>query len=120
MLAWAITFLIIALISGILGFTGIMAAAAEIAKIIFIVFLILFFVSIIIDLFKRVENSSGNSLKGGRVMLGGVVTFFAIAIIAGIFGFTGIMAASAGIAKILFFVFLTLFIISFVIGIFKK
>ena len=47
MLSWAITFLIIALIAGVLGFGGIMSASAGIAKILFVVFLILFLVSMI-------------------------------------------------------------------------
>ena len=40
MLSLALTFLIIALIAGLLGFTGIYLAAAGIAKILFVVFLI--------------------------------------------------------------------------------
>ena len=43
-------------------------------------------------------------------MLGWALTFLIVAIIAAVFGFTGIVAASAGIAKILFFVFLILFV----------
>jgi uncharacterized membrane protein YtjA (UPF0391 family) len=41
MLGWAITFLIIALIAGVLGFGGVMGTAAWIAKILLFVFLIL-------------------------------------------------------------------------------
>jgi len=47
MLNWAILFLIVALIGGVLGFGGIMGAAAWIAKVLFVVFLILFVVSLI-------------------------------------------------------------------------
>jgi len=43
-------------------------------------------------------------------MLHYAVIFFVIAIIAAVFGFGGIASASAGIAKILFFIFLVLFI----------
>ena len=39
MLGWAVTFLVIALVAGLLGFTGIAGAAAGIAKILFFVFL---------------------------------------------------------------------------------
>jgi uncharacterized membrane protein YtjA (UPF0391 family) len=39
-----------------------------------------------------------------------------VAIIAAIFGFTGIAMASAGIAKILFFIFLVLFIVALILG----
>jgi uncharacterized membrane protein YtjA (UPF0391 family) len=47
MLGWVITFLIIALIAGVLGFTGIFAASVEIAKILFFIFIVLFVLSLI-------------------------------------------------------------------------
>jgi len=37
-------------------------------------------------------------------------------LVAGVFGFTGVYAAAAGIAKIIFFVFLVLFVISLLTG----
>jgi uncharacterized membrane protein YtjA (UPF0391 family) len=49
-------------------------------------------------------------------MLRWAVIFLIIAIIAGIFGFTGIAAASATIAKVLFGIFLVLFIGAVAIG----
>ncbi len=49
-------------------------------------------------------------------MLGWALTFFIIALIAAVFGFGGIAAASAGVAKVLFFIFLVLFLISLVFG----
>ena len=45
-------------------------------------------------------------------MLGWVVFFLIIALIAGILGFTSIFVASIEIAKILFFVFIVLFVMS--------
>src|SRR5262245_12493923 len=42
--------------------------------------------------------------------------FLVIAIIAAIFGFGGIAAASAGIAKLLFYIFLAIFIITLLLG----
>ena len=45
-------------------------------------------------------------------MLGWAATFLIIALIAALFGFTGIAVASAGIAKILFYIFLILFVVS--------
>jgi uncharacterized membrane protein YtjA (UPF0391 family) len=42
--------------------------------------------------------------------------FLVIAIIAAIFGFGGIVTAAAGIAKILFFAFLVLFVIGLLAG----
>jgi uncharacterized membrane protein YtjA (UPF0391 family) len=50
-------------------------------------------------------------------MLGWVVTFLIIALIAGILGFGGIAGASIEIAKAIFFIAVVLFIISAVIGI---
>lgn len=49
-------------------------------------------------------------------MLYYTVVFLIIAIVAAIFGFGGISLAAAGIAKILFFIFLVLFIISLLFG----
>ncbi len=43
--------------------------------------------------------------------------FFVLAIIAGLFGFTGIQAGAMEIAKILFVVFLVLFLVSLLVGI---
>jgi uncharacterized membrane protein YtjA (UPF0391 family) len=49
-------------------------------------------------------------------MLSWAATFFVIAIIAAVFGFTGIAVATAEIAKLLFFLFLVLFVISLAVG----
>ena len=46
------------------------------------------------------------------------IIFAIIAIIAGVFGFTEIAVASAGIAKVLFFIALTVFLILLVAGLF--
>ena len=45
-------------------------------------------------------------------MLYWALVCFIVAIVAALFGFGGIAVASAGIAKILFFVFLVLFVLS--------
>jgi uncharacterized membrane protein YtjA (UPF0391 family) len=47
MLGWALTFLVVALIAGVLGFTTVAGAAMGIAKILFFVFLVLFVVSLV-------------------------------------------------------------------------
>lgn len=47
MLGWAVTFLIIALIAGVLGFGVVAGTAASIAKILFFVFLVLFVVGLV-------------------------------------------------------------------------
>ena len=49
-------------------------------------------------------------------MLGWAVTFLIIALIAAVLGFGGIAAASAGIAKILFFIFLVMCVIFFILA----
>ena len=50
MLSWVITFLIIALVAGILGFGGIAGASIEIAKVIFFVAVVLFLISAVVGL----------------------------------------------------------------------
>ena len=47
MLSWALTFLVVALIAGVLGFGGIAGTSAWIAQVLFGLFLILFIVSLI-------------------------------------------------------------------------
>lgn len=48
-------------------------------------------------------------------MLEWTLIFLVIAVVAAVFGFSGVAATSAGIARVLFGVFLILFIASFVI-----
>jgi uncharacterized membrane protein YtjA (UPF0391 family) len=52
MLSWVVTFLVIALIAGILGFGGIAGASVEIAKAIFFIAIILFLVSAVVGLLR--------------------------------------------------------------------
>lgn len=47
MLSWTLTFIIVALIAGVLGFGGLAGAAAGVAKVCFFIFLVLFLVSLI-------------------------------------------------------------------------
>ena len=49
-------------------------------------------------------------------MLSWALTFLIIALIAAVLGFGGIAGTAVGIAKILFFVFLILFIVSLILG----
>ena len=46
--------------------------------------------------------------------------FFVIALVAALFGFGGIAAGAVEIAKILFFVFLVLFVVSLIAGLFRR
>jgi len=50
MLSWVVTFLVIALIAGILGFGGIAGASVEIAKAIFFIAVLLFLISVVVGL----------------------------------------------------------------------
>ena len=50
-------------------------------------------------------------------MLGLVVTFLIIALVAGVLGFGGIAGASVEIAKIIFFIAVILFLVSAVVGV---
>ena len=56
----------------------------------------------------------------GIIMLKWAVIFFIVAIVAAIFGFAGISDAATDIARILFFVFLVLFLISLIRGLLKR
>lgn len=49
-------------------------------------------------------------------MLKWAAIFFVISIIAAIFGFGGISEGAAGIAKVLFFIFIVLFVLAIVFG----
>jgi uncharacterized membrane protein YtjA (UPF0391 family) len=46
--------------------------------------------------------------------------FFVVALIAAVFGFSGIAVAAAGVAKILFYLFLALFVISLIGGLARR
>jgi uncharacterized membrane protein YtjA (UPF0391 family) len=50
MLSWVVTFLVVALIAGILGFGGIAGVSIEIAKAIFFIAILLFLVSAVVGL----------------------------------------------------------------------
>jgi uncharacterized membrane protein YtjA (UPF0391 family) len=53
MLRWALIFLVIAILAGVLGFAGIMVAAAGIAKLLFYLFVVLFVISLVMGLLTR-------------------------------------------------------------------
>ena len=53
-------------------------------------------------------------------MLNYAVIFLVIALVAGLFGFTGIAASAVGIAKILFFIFIVLFVASLIFGLTRR
>ncbi|AWI83249.1 DUF1328 domain-containing protein [Alloyangia pacifica] len=53
-------------------------------------------------------------------MLYWALLFFVVAIVAAIFGFGGIASASAGIAQVLFFIFLVLFVVTLIMRFVRK
>jgi len=53
-------------------------------------------------------------------MLYWAVVFFVVALIAAALGFGGIAGASAGIAQILFFIFLAFLVISLIAGVLRR
>ena len=74
-----------------------------------------------------IENKGGTALvqrlhinrpeRGLITMLNWALAFFLIAILAAILGFTGVAVAFAGMAKILFFVFLIVFLVALAMGV---
>jgi uncharacterized membrane protein YtjA (UPF0391 family) len=47
-------------------------------------------------------------------------TFFIIALLSAVLGFGGLAAGAADIAKVLFFLFVVLFLISFIVSMFSR
>jgi uncharacterized membrane protein YtjA (UPF0391 family) len=54
------------------------------------------------------------------IMLYYAALFFVIALVAALFGFGGIAAGAAEIAKVLFFIFLVLFVVSLIAGTLRR
>jgi uncharacterized membrane protein YtjA (UPF0391 family) len=72
---------------------------------------------------RRGETGGGSirlSVTKEINMLQLAAVFFVIALIAAIFGFGGIAAGAVEIGKILFFIFLVIFIVTFVLGIMRS
>jgi uncharacterized membrane protein YtjA (UPF0391 family) len=59
-------------------------------------------------------------ITGGNTMLHYAAVFLVIALIAAFFGFGGIASGAVEIAKILFFIFIVLFVVSIVVGLIKR
>jgi uncharacterized membrane protein YtjA (UPF0391 family) len=57
---------------------------------------------------------------GGGPMLRYAVIFFIIAIIAAVFGFGGIAAGATEIAKVLFFIFVVIFLVTLLMGVMRR
>jgi len=57
--------------------------------------------------------------RGDAPMLKWALTFFVVALIAGVLGFGGVAFVSVEIARTLFFIFLVLFAVSLIAGLFR-
>jgi uncharacterized membrane protein YtjA (UPF0391 family) len=53
MLYWAVVFLVVALVAGVLGFGGVAVMAAGMAKLLFYIFLVIFLVTLVLGLGRR-------------------------------------------------------------------
>jgi uncharacterized membrane protein YtjA (UPF0391 family) len=62
------------------------------------------------------SHSGDGTAKGAKIMLNWALTFLIVALIAAVFGFSGIAANAAWIAQVLFVVFLVLFLVSALTG----
>jgi uncharacterized membrane protein YtjA (UPF0391 family) len=54
----------------------------------------------------------------GSAMLKWAIIFFVISLIAGFFGFTSVAAGARGVAKVLFFIAVAIFLIVLIFGVF--
>jgi len=66
------------------------------------------------------ENAHKGTTSGGHDMLYYALCFLIVALIAAVFGFTGLAAGAAAIAKILFFVFLIFAAVTFVASMMRR
>ena len=64
----------------------------------------------------QIRNRPIAILEKELIMLHWALVFLLIALVAGVFGFSSLYVAAAGIAKILFFVFIVLFLVSLISG----
>jgi uncharacterized membrane protein YtjA (UPF0391 family) len=69
---------------------------------------------------RSARISTDQPITTGGNMLRYAVIFFIIAIIAAVFGFGGIATGAAEIAKILFFIFIVIFLATLLLGVFRR
>jgi uncharacterized membrane protein YtjA (UPF0391 family) len=62
------------------------------------------------------DNERNTSGRSAVTLLRWALLFFVISIAAGLLGFTGISAASADMARILFYIFVVIFLVLLVLG----
>jgi uncharacterized membrane protein YtjA (UPF0391 family) len=65
---------------------------------------------------RTAKKASPRQKRGEEVMLSWSITFLIIALIAALLGFSGLAGMAAGFAKVLFAIFLVLFVVSLLFG----
>jgi uncharacterized membrane protein YtjA (UPF0391 family) len=68
----------------------------------------------------KVGRTAQPTPDGGHIMLYYALVFFIVAIVAAALGFGGIAAGAASIAKVLFFIFLVIFLVTLVMGVVRR
>jgi uncharacterized membrane protein YtjA (UPF0391 family) len=69
---------------------------------------------------KPAGAAETGEFSGGGSVLHYALVFFLVAIVAAVLGFGGVSVASAGIAKILFYMFLVIFLVTLVMGVARR
>ena len=72
---------------------------------------------------RKMGSSPIHTIPGSErevIMLKWAAIFFVIAIVAAVLGFGGIAAGASEIAKILFFVFLVIFLVTLIMGMMRR
>jgi uncharacterized membrane protein YtjA (UPF0391 family) len=111
MLVYALVFLALAVVSGVLGFGGAAAKFADLAKFFSLLFVILFLVSLLYSKLLIIKHSIA-----GIPVLNYAVVFFVLALLAGVLGFGGLASSFMGIAKILALVFAAMIVVVVIYG----
>jgi len=69
---------------------------------------------------RNYKNGPVGQVKRRGIMLYYAAVFFVIALVAALFGFGGIAAGAAEIAKILFYIFLVVFVVTLIFGVLRR
>jgi uncharacterized membrane protein YtjA (UPF0391 family) len=119
LLIFALFFLCMTILASFLGYMDVVVSFFDIAQISFFIFLSLVVFSISLFFLQKVNQFIIHIFKGGTSLLAWTITFFVVAIVASVLGFTEIMETATEIAKILFYIFLVLLVISIIVHFFK-
>jgi uncharacterized membrane protein YtjA (UPF0391 family) len=109
MRSWIVTFFILAVIAGLVGFTSLASMVAQFSQNIFFIFAALF---VIVSGYYIISKRS-SALSFGLI-------FLAVTVVSGVVAFTNLTSAMVYVAKISFYIFLALFIISATVHALRK